>query len=179
MASLGTGRGGTIALLAADRTFMQGEKDRFGLALSISGGCIFHPREPKPAARIFMAIGAKDTITGVEPCQNLAKEYAAAGGNVTVKLYPGATSGFDGHPGILQTFFDPLMETFVECTVPVERDGRSTYLGKTFAEGDTRALIAEMRKSCIKKGGSGWTNLTQKANLTLDLIDFLDSNFRF
>jgi hypothetical protein len=39
--------------------------------------------------------------------------------------------------------------------------------------------MEEMRKSCIKRGGSGWTNLTQKANVTLDLIEFLDSNFRF
>lgn len=179
MAIMGTGRGGTIALLAADRTFVQNERDRFALAMSISAGCIFHPREPKPAARIFMAIGEKDRIAGVEPCRILAKEYAAAGGEVTVKLYPGASSGFDGHPYVVQSFTDALMETFVDCNVPVERDGRSSYLGKTFAESDTGGLMAEMRKSCIKKGGSGWTNLTQKANLTLDLIDFLDSNFRF
>ena len=109
---------------------------------------------------------------------SLAKEYAAAGGSVTVKLYPGAPSGFDGHPAVAQLFHDPLMETFVDCNVLVERDGRFTYVGKTFAESDTSALIAEMRKSCIKRGGSGWTNLTQKANVTLDLIEFLDSNFR-
>ena len=71
------------------------------------------------------------------------------------------------------------METFVDCTVLVEPDGRSSYVGKTFAESDTKGLIEEMRKSCIKRGGSGWTNLTQKANVTLDLIEFLDSNFRF
>ncbi len=178
MAVMGTGRGGTIALLAADRTFMQNEKDRFVLAMSISAGCIFHPREPRPGARIFMAIGEKDRIAGVEPCQNLAKEYAAAGGNVTVKLYPGAQSGFDGHPLVVTLFHDPNMETFVDCNVLVEPDGRSTYVGKTFAESDTSALIAEMRKSCIKRGGGGWTNLTQKANVTLDLIEFLDLNFR-
>jgi hypothetical protein len=38
--------------------------------------------------------------------------------------------------------------------------------------------MEEMRKSCVKRGGSGWTNLTQKANVTLDLIEFLDSDFR-
>jgi dienelactone hydrolase len=178
IAVMGTGRGGTIALLAADRTFMQNEKDRFALAMSISAGCIFHPREPRPGARIFMAIGEKDRIAGVEPCQNLAKEYAAAGGNVTVKLYPGAPSGFDGHPLAVLMYHDPQMETFADCNVLVDHDGRSTYAGKTFAESDTRALIAEMRKSCIKRGGSGWTNVTQKANVTLDLIEFLDSNFR-
>ena len=126
-----------------------------------------------------MAIAEKDRISGVEPCRNLAKEYVAAGGNATVKLYPGAQSGFDGHPAVVRLFRDPMMETLVDCTVLVEPDGRSTYVGKTFAESDTKGLIEEMRKSCIKRGGSGWTNLTQKANVTLDLIEFLDSNFRF
>ena len=178
MAVMGTGRGGTIALLAADRTFMRNEKDRFVLAMSISAGCIFHPRKPSPGSRIFMAIGEKDQISGVEPCRSLAEKYVAAGGNVTVKLYPGAPSGFDGHPAVVKLYHDPSMETFVNCTVLVEPDGRSTYVGKTFAESDTKGLIEEMRKSCIKRGGSGWTNLTQKANVTLDLIEFLDLNFR-
>jgi len=179
MAVMGTGRGGTIALLAADRTFMRNEKDRFVLAMSISGGCIFHPRRPSPESRIFMAIGEKDQIAGVEPCRSLAAKYGAAGGHVTVKLYPGAASGFDGHPEIVKLYRDPSMETFVDCTVVVEPDGRSTYVGKTFAESDTKGLLEEMRKSCVKLGGSGWTNVTQKANVTLDLIEFLDTSFRF
>jgi len=176
---MGTGRGGTIALLAADRTFMRNEKDRFVLAMPISAGCIFHPRKPSPASRIFMAIAEHDRISGVEPCRSLAEKYVAAGGNVTVKLYPGAQSGFDGHPAFVKLYRDPSMETFMDCTVLVEPDGRSTYADKTFAESDTKGLIEEMRKSCVKRGGSGWTNVTQKANVTLDLIDFLDSNFRF
>jgi dienelactone hydrolase len=178
IAVMGTGRGGTIALLAADRTFMQSEKNRFVLAMSITADCIFHPRQPRPASTMFVAIGEKDAIAGVEPCQNLAKAYAAAGGNVTLKLYAGAASGFDGHPAILRLFREPLMETLADCKVVVEPDGRSIYAGKTFAESDTRGLMAEMRKSCIKRGGLGWTNPTQKANLTLDLIEFLDANFR-
>ena len=125
-----------------------------------------------------MAIGENDRISGVESCRNLAEKYVAAGGNVTVKVYPGAQSGFDGHPEVLRTYYDASMETFVDCIVLVEPDGRSTYVGKTFAESDTKGLIEEMRKSCIKRGGFGWTNLTQKANVTLDLIEFLDLNFR-
>ena len=178
IAIMGTGRGGTIALLAADRTFMRNQKDRFALAMSISAGCIYHPRQPSPGSRIFMAIGENDRISGVESCRNLAEKYVAAGGNVTVKVYPGAQSGFDGHPEVLRTYYDASMETFVDCIVLVEPDGRSTYVGKTFAESDTKGLIEEMRKSCIKRGGFGWTNLTQKANVTLDLIEFLDLNFR-
>lgn len=178
MAVMGTGRGGTIALLVADRTFVQREGERFAVAMAISASCIFRPRSPKPASRIFIAIGGKDDVAGVQPCKDFANEFASAGGQVDVKVYPGASSGFDGHPDVLVVIRDPFMETFVNCNVAVEPDGRSTYNGKTFAESDTAALIGEMRKSCIKHGGSGWTNLTQKATLTFDLIEFLDANFR-
>ena len=178
MAVMGSGRGGTIALLVADRTFAQDEKGRFAAAMAITPACIFHPKTPKPASRLFIALGEKDDVAGVEPCKELAKEFAGAGGRADVKVYPGASSGFDGNPGNLRMTRDSFIETFVNCSASVGPDGRSTYNGKTFAESDTAGLIAEMRKSCIKHGGSGWTNLTQKATVTLDLIEFLDANFR-
>jgi dienelactone hydrolase len=178
MAVMGTGRGGTIALLVADRTFVQNEGERFAAAMAISASCIFRPKAPKPASRVFVAIGGKDDVAGVQPCKDFANEFANAGGHIDVKVYPGASSGFDGHPDVLNVIRDPFMETFVNCSVAVEPDGRSTYNGKTFAESDTAALIGEMRKLCIKRGGTGWTNLTQKATVTFDLIEFLDANFR-
>lgn len=178
VAIMGTGRGGTIALLAADRTFLQDEKERFALAMAVTAGCLFHPREPRAGAKIFMALAEKDDITGIKPCEKLANEYEAAGGKVVVKIYSGASNGFDGHPVMDRMIRDPVMETFANCYVSVEPDGRSIYNGKTFAENDSGSLIMEMRKSCIQHGGSGWTNVTRKANVTLDLIEFLDANFR-
>lgn len=178
MAVMGTGRGGTIALLVADRTFVHTDGERFAAAIAISASCMFHPKTPKPASRVFIAIGDKDDVAGVQPCKDFAKEFENAGGHIDVKVYPDASSGFDGHPEVLRVFRDPFIESFVNCSVAVEPDGRSSYDGKTFAETDTAALIGEMRKSCIKRGGSGWTNLTQKAAVTFDLIDFLDANFR-
>ena len=177
-AVMGTGRGGTIALLVADRTFVQDEKDRFAAAMAISAACVFHPKTPRPASRVFIAIGEKDEVVGVQPCKEFAKEFAEAGGRIDVKVYPGAASDFDGSPDEVRMSRNPVMETFANCNVSVGPDGRSTYNGKTFAESDTAALITEMRKSCIKRGGFGWTNLTQKATVTFDLIEFLDSNFR-
>ena len=178
MAVMGTGRGGTIALLAADRTFVPDETDRFSLAIAISAGCMFHPRAPKPGASVFMAIADKDNVAGVSPCRDLAKEYAAAGGSVAVKTYPGASNSFEGHPVMVRMVRDHFMETFVDCKVPVEADGRASLNARLFAESDYAALISEMRRVCMKRGGITWTNLTQKANVTLDVIDFLDANFR-
>jgi dienelactone hydrolase len=177
IAIMGSGRGGTIALLVADRTFMQGEKERFAVAMAVGAPCFLHPREPKPSAKVFIAIGDKDQVTGVKQCQELAKEYVAAGGKSTVKVYPGATSGFDGDPGDRAIYRYVRTETFVDCNVMVEPNGSSVYNGKTFPESDSSALFLEMHKSCMKIGASGYTNVTQKANVTLDLIDFLDANF--
>jgi dienelactone hydrolase len=178
IAVMGSGRGGTIALLAADKTFVPSVTDkRFALALAVSPGCFFHPRAPQPAGSVFIAMGEKDDVVGQVGCRDWVKEYTAAGGKVTAKSYKGAASGFDGDPRDLGMFRDSTIETFVNCRVEVDGDGRAIYDGKSFAESQFASLIAEMRKSCIGRGGGGYTNLTQKANLTLDLIEFLDSNF--
>jgi dienelactone hydrolase len=178
IAVMGSGRGGTIALLAADRTFVPSATGkRFALAMAVSPGCLFHPRTPRPAASVFIAMGDTDNIVGQAGCNEWVKEYASAGGKVISKVYRGAASGFDGDPVDVRMFRAPHIETFVDCRVVVESDGSSVYDGKSFAESQFVALIDQMRKSCIGRGGSGYTNLTQKANVTLDLIDFLDSNF--
>jgi hypothetical protein len=49
---------------------------------------------------------------------------------------------------------------------------------KHLPKNDFAALFKEMHGSCVKRGGSYWTNLTEKATLTFDLIEFLDANFR-
>lgn len=178
IAVMGSGRGGTVALLAADRTFVRGADDkRFVIAMAISPGCIFHPLKPKPVASVFIALGDRDNIVGEARCNEWVKEYAAAGGKVISKVYRGAASGFDGDPVDIRMFNFPKIETFVDCRVDVDPDGRSVYVGQSFEESQFAALVEQMRKSCIRRGGSGYTNLTQKANVTLDLIDFLDSNF--
>jgi dienelactone hydrolase len=178
IAVMGSGRGGTIALLAADRTFVaDATGKRFALAMAVSPGCFFHPRTPRPASSVFIAMGDKDNIVGQAGCNEWVKEYASAGGKVISKVYRGAASGFDGDPVDIRMFHFAQIETFVDCRVVVESDGSSVYDGKSFAESQFVALVDQMRKSCIRRGGIGYTNLTQKANVTHDLIDFLDSNF--
>ena len=177
IAIMGAGRGGAIALMAADKTFdkAQGDK-RFALAMAVTPSCVLRPRSPKPGAIIFLGLAEEDSLNGVEGCKDLAKDFAAAGGKVFSKVYPGTASGFDGEPSVLRMVHDPRAENLTNCRVVVEPDGRATIEGYSFANSEFAALIAHMRKSCISRGAFGYTNLTQKANLTLDLIDFLDTN---
>ena len=178
IAIMGVGRGGAIALMAADKTFdkAQGDK-RFALAMAVTPSCVLRPRSPKPGATIvFLGLAEKDSLNGVEGCKDLAKEFAAAGGKVFSKVYPGTASGFDGEPSVLRMVHDPRAENLTNCRVVVEPDGRATIDGNSFTDSEFAALIAHMRKSCMSRGAFGYTNLTQKANLTLDVIDFLDTN---
>lgn len=97
-AVMGFSKGGMVALYAADRNYVPEEMERFAASLPFYPGCHVRLRVPKPASTMFMVLGDRDDYTGVEPCQQVADDYAQAGGNITVKIYSGATHGFDGNP---------------------------------------------------------------------------------
>jgi len=175
-AIMGFSRGGTVSVQAADRTFLPQVAERFKLSLPFYAGCTARPREPKPASTMFMVLAEKDEWVGVKSCQDLATAYAAAGGKVTSKVYPNTAHGFDGDPANTRLFRVSDAETFVDCVALVEPDGTLGYGGKKFAATDSSGLLDEMRKSCVKKGGSVWTNLGQKEAATKDAIEFLDAN---
>ena len=116
-------------------------------------------------------------MNSTKSCQEFAASLSSAGGKVISKVYPGTASGFDGEPVVNRQVRDPRVENFSNCKVGVEPDGFLTLEGKKFTQAEFAALVGQLRRSCMGLGAFGYTNLTQKANLTLDLIDFLDSNF--
>lgn len=178
IAIMGSGRGGAIALMAADRAFGPPEGDKgFALAMAVTPSCLLRPRAPKPTASVFLGLAERDSLNGVQGCHEMAADIAAAGGKVTSKVYPGTASGFDGEPIIPRMVHDPRVENLANCKVVVESDGRSTFDARSYSKSEFSMLVAQMRKSCVSRGAFGYTNLTQKANITLDLIDFLDANF--
>ncbi|MBC7788773.1 MAG: dienelactone hydrolase family protein [Anaerolineae bacterium] len=175
-AIMGASKGGQVALFAADRTFLPAETDRFSLAIPFYPGCNNRPLEPKPTASMFMILGEKDDYTGVKPCQDIANSFASAGGSVQVKIYPNSTHGFDGDPQNVRMFRLPTVENFIDCVADVDSEGQLIYAGKKFASGDL-SVVAEMRKSCVKKGATMWTNPTQKQQVTEDVVSFLNAAF--
>lgn len=175
-AVMGTGRGGLISLIAAESAFAKDATDRFALAIAVTPGCFLVPRAP--VARVFMAIAERDDMGGAGRCQEVLREYGAVGMQVEAKTYPNASSGFDGHQMFTRAQRDDFVENFSNCRLVIEPDSRFAFQGKTYDEAGFGSLVREMRKSCMKLGGWIWTNPTQKANLTLDVIGFLDANFR-
>jgi hypothetical protein len=60
----------------------------------------------------------------------------------------------------------------MDCTVLVDPDGRYAFGGRHFVEAEYESLLGEMRKSCMKKGASSWTNTAQKDAATRDVLVF-------
>ena len=174
IAVMGFSRGGLVALYAADRTYLPEQRERFAVAIPFYPGCNARPREPKPASVVFMALGEKDDYTGVKPCEQLAKEYADAGGRIEVKVYAGASHGFDGDPANTRMARFSTVENYMDCAVVVEPDGRYSTDGKHFSEANYAEMLGELKKSCMKKGASFWTNMAQKDAATRDVLNFLD-----
>lgn len=175
-AIMGFSKGGTATLNAADRNFLPEETDRFAVVIPFYPGCVVRTRVPRPSGAVFMALGDKDDYTGVEPCQEVAAALRNAGGKVSVKIYPGAAHGFDGHPARTGMIDLPTVENFMNCVLHLEEDGQYSYQGKRYAENDPE-LTKEMRRTCVRKGASVWTNLRQKEAATRDVIHFLDNSF--
>ena len=173
---MGFSKGGMVALFAADRTYLPDQKERFAVAIPFYPGCITRPREPKPASSMYMALGAEDDYTGVKPCQDIATDFARAGGQVQVKVYPDSTHGFDGNPANLRAYRISTVENYIDCVAEVDSEGKIIYAGKKFAQDDS-SIVGEMKKSCMKKGATIWTNVTQKKKATEDVISYLNRVF--
>lgn len=174
IAVMGTSKGGTASLYAADRNFLSTEADRFPAAIAFYPSCAIRPRSPRPASALFMALGEKDDWTGVKPCQELADSYAKAGGRAMVKVYADALQGFDVDPGHYSYHRLPMAENYSQCTVWVEGDGKLSFADKRFAALNDPELFAQLRASCVTKGASVGPNPDQRKAVASDLIEFLD-----
>lgn len=172
-AVFGFSKGGAAALFAADRTFLREETERFPVAVAFYPACNTRPRTAKPASAVFMALAEKDDYSGVKPCQDLADAYTRAAGEMTVVVYPGASHAFDGNPAGTAMMRLRSVENYMDCLVIVEEDGSMSYLDKHYAPTDS-SLMADMRRTCVRKGASIWTHPRQKEAATRDVIDFLN-----
>ena len=179
MGIIGWSRGGTVALAAADGTFIPQEAGGFRAAVAFYPGCNFRTRVPKPRSLLFVAIGEKDDYTGVKQCQAIVDDFGKAGGKVSLKLYPASGHQFDGDPSHSRMNRDFMAETSTECSGFVEEDGEASFAGRKFnlESGFNDLLVYARQTGCIGHGATMWTNPTQKEAVRRDLMDFLNSAF--
>lgn len=175
-AVMGFSKGGAAALFTADRTFLSDESVRFAATLAFYPACSTRARVPKPASPVFLALGAKDDYSGVEPCRELEAAFRAAGGAVTTVVYPDASHAFDGDPRRTGAQHLRFVENYMNCRLLVEEDGSMSLGDLRFVAGDP-SVLAAMRATCVRKGATVWTNLRQKEQATKDAIAFLKGVF--
>ena len=176
-AVMGFSKGGQVSLYAADLTFLPSQPERFQVVIPVYPGCNARVKQPKPASAMFMLLGEKDDYTGTTTCAAIATDYERAGGSVRVKIYPNSTHAFDGDPRYTSAYRLPTVENYMNCVAEVEPDGSLTYAGKSYAQGETAALARDMKTTCMKKGATFWTNLSQKQRATEDVTNFLHEVF--
>lgn len=174
VAVMGFSKGGAVALFAADGNFLPAQTERFAAAVAFYPACSMRSRTPRPVGPLFIALGEKDDYSGVAPCQDLAAAFRQAAGQVQVTVYPGASHGFDGNPAMTGLVNLRLVENYMNCLVLLEDDGSLTFNDKHYAASDT-TLLADMRRTCMRRGATLWTNPRQKEAATRDVVEFLDA----
>jgi dienelactone hydrolase len=139
VALMGMTKGGTVALLAADRQWQRTAAGHaFAAHLPLYPSCTLQYRNPRPTAPVLMLIGERDNYTGVKLCAAYTERLRAAGGRAELKVYPGAHHGFDGDPSSEREFFLARAENYSDCVIFIEDDGK----------------LAPFDKGCIRRGAS-------------------------
>ncbi len=168
---MGFSKGGLAAMFAADQAFHSNETDRFDAHVALYPSCAFAARNPKPVGPLLILLGAKDDYSGVEPCVQWGDRFRAAGGKVEFKTYPDAHHSFDGDPSRFPPVYVGRAENFSRCLVLMEGDGRWSYRDKFYV--DQLDTYPDLKRTCVRFGGTVGTNLKAKASATEDAKVFL------
>ncbi|MFO1316914.1 MAG: serine hydrolase [Burkholderiales bacterium] len=96
---VGFSKGGTTALLATDRRFVDAlsrTAQPFRVHVPVYPGCQVFPENPRPTgAPVRMLLGAADNFTGTSGCYEIEAKLKAARVPVEVDVYPGGLHGWD------------------------------------------------------------------------------------
>ena len=97
---IGFSKGGTVAIEAALRRYMDPlavVKRGFAVLVAMYPWCGNLPLDFHAAsgAPLHMLLGEQDRYAGTESCKEFGEKFAAAGGNLTLKIYPGAQHDWD------------------------------------------------------------------------------------
>jgi dienelactone hydrolase len=94
---IGFSKGGTVAVKTALRRYLRDAGDaKFAVLIALYPWCGDMPMNFTPAgAPLTMLLGADDTYVGTAACREYAKKFEAAGGKLTLNIYPGAKHDWD------------------------------------------------------------------------------------
>jgi dienelactone hydrolase len=179
---IGFSKGGTVVIKAALRQYgLAGSEAGFALLIAMYPWCGDMPFDFHAAngAPLRMLVGALDRYAGVDSCREFAKKYEAQGGNLALKIYPGAQHDWDV-PGSTH-WIDAAGENASRCVYDeisagtwVERGSRIRVMENGKPTGNSRKASA----SCMTYGVSGGYNAEVRAQSMQDIRGFVREAFK-
>ena len=180
---IGFSKGGTVAIKVALRRYMEplaGGEARFAVLIAMYPWCGDLPLDFGAAspAPLHMLSGEQDHYAGTESCKEYARRFAAAGGNVTLKIFPGAEHDWDV-PG--RTHWSIAAgENGSKCIYDevspgtwIERRSKLAIVENNRPARDRKKAMA----SCVTFGVSGGYNRDVRAQSMSDIRGFVRSAF--
>jgi dienelactone hydrolase len=181
---IGYSKGGTVAVKLALQRYMQpltGGEAGFATLIAMYPWCGDMPLDFRPtsSAPLHMLLGADDRYVGVEGCNEYGKKFASAGGNLTLKIYPGAQHGWDT-PGATH-WSDAAGQNGKNCVYDEISPGtwieRSSKI-KVMENNRPTATAKSATAHCMTLGVSGGYNPETRAQSMQDIRSFVRHAFK-
>jgi dienelactone hydrolase len=148
---------------------------RYALHVPFYPSCSVQYYKPRSTgAPIFMLLGGADSYVGHEPCETYAAAMRAEGARIEVKVFPGASHGFDGGA----SYFNPQGENYSQCVTQQQADGswKERKSGITTIGTDGKPIPAAVSKAlaaCRTLGVSGGGNDAAAKQSMVDLKSYV------
>jgi dienelactone hydrolase len=179
---IGFSKGGTVAIKAALRRYRAdaGNDDaHFSLLIALYPWCGDIPMDFAAAgAPLVMLLGGEDTYVGTAACREYAKKFEAAGGKLTLRVYPGAKHDWDV-PGST-SWTERRAQNSSRCIYEEVQTGkwieRSSGL-TVFVNGAAAPDVKKARSHCRTIGASGGYDATTAKQSMQDITAAVRSTF--
>ncbi len=181
---IGFSKGGTVVIEAALRRFRDpliGSETRFAVLVAMYPWCGNLPLDFHAAsgAPLHILLGEHDTYAGTESCKEFGEKFAAAGGNLTLKIYSGAQHDWDS-PGSAH-WNDAAGQNSSKCVYDEVSPGTWIERGSKIAVMENNRPTPTAKKAtahCMTLGVSGGYSAKVHAETLQDIRGFLREAFK-
>ena len=181
---IGFSKGGTVVKKAALRRYVEplaGQEASFALLIAMYPWCGDLPLDFRAAGNVplHMLLGERDHYAGTESCREFGEKYAAAGGNLTLTVYPGAQHDWDV-PGTTH-WSDAAGQNISKCVYDEISPDTWVERGSKIIVSQNGKPTASLRKAqakCKTPGVSGGYSPEARAQSMQAIRGFLSAAFK-
>ncbi len=178
--AVGSSRGGTAVMMAAAAPFSRAVTGRDqGLRAIVAGypwcGTQFRSARMVKGAALLVLQGDRDDWVSVQQCQDAVHALSVAGGNATMKIFPGGLHALD-RSGVAPTRIESAVTSTIYPTVYMDDAGRyydlrSGAVDPALAPSDF--VTQSVSGGFLRKGVTVGTSGTQAADYIREMVEFI------